>query len=195
MTFKLSSAALLGAAFALACPAHAQGPRATERGASVSKTNKENGKLAGEDRKFMETVARDNLAAAQAGKLAQSRSSSEQVKKLGQMMEDDHGKANEDLQKIAESRSVTLPGHPDGSQEKLLRKLQGKSGAEFDKLFVKEAVKDHEKAQKLFEKTQKDAQDPDVKAFAERSLPAITAHLDMARSISSGGSANARAGN
>ncbi|HKA44069.1 MAG TPA: DUF4142 domain-containing protein [Burkholderiales bacterium] len=195
MTFNLSRAALLGVAFALTCPAHAQGPRATERGASVSKTNMENGKLAGEDRKFMETVARDNLTAAQAGKLAQSRSSNERVRKLGQMMEDDHDKANKDLQKIAESRSVTLPGHPDGSQEKLLRKLHGKSGAEFDQLFVQEAVKDHKKAQKLFEKTQKDAQDPDVKAFAERSLPAITAHLDMARSISSGGSANARAGN
>ena len=152
--------------------------------ASADAKSKDSGKLSRDDRKFMETVARDNLTEIQAGKLAQHNASDQRVKKLGQMMEEDHGKANKELQKIASEKGVSLPSSPSKSESRMLKNLQGKNGEDFDKAFAKEATKDHEKAVKLFDKTRKNAKDPDVKAFADNTYAAISAHLQMAREIS-----------
>jgi putative membrane protein len=182
---------ILVAALALAGPVHAQstGAPSTKSAANDAK-GKDAGKLSKDDRKFMETVTRDNLTEIQAGKLAQSNAFDARVKKLGQMMEQDHTKANQELQKIASEKGVSLPSDPSKSQARLLKDLQGKNGADFDKAFAKATTKDHKKAVKLFDKTRKNAKDPDVRAFADKTYAAINSHLQMAREISGEGSAN-----
>ena len=103
---------------ACAAPAHSQSTGAapsTRATATGDAKSKDSGKLSRDDHKFMETVARDNLMEVQAGKLAQTRASDDRVKKLGQMMEQDHGKANKELQKIASDKGVSLPSQPDKS--------------------------------------------------------------------------------
>ncbi|HKU70973.1 MAG TPA: DUF4142 domain-containing protein [Burkholderiales bacterium] len=178
---------ILIAAILFPGPVHSQstGAAPTTRATSTGDAkSKDSGKLSKDDRKFMETVARDNLMEIQAGKLAQSRASDERVKKLGQMMEQDHSKANQELQKIASQKGVSLPSEPNKSQNRTLKDLESKNGAGFDKAFVKDATKDHQKAVKLFDKTRKNAKDADVKAFADSTYAAIDHHLQMAREIS-----------
>jgi putative membrane protein len=46
-------------------------------------------------------------------------------------------------------------------------------------------VKDHEKAASDFEKTSKNAKDPDLKNWASKTLPTIQDHLKMAKDIAS----------
>ncbi|HEX7778040.1 MAG TPA: DUF4142 domain-containing protein, partial [Vicinamibacterales bacterium] len=55
-------------------------------------------------------------------------------------------------------------------------------GAAFDKAYVAEMVKDHKQAITNFERAAKSA-DPDVKAFAEKMLPALKEHLSQAQAI------------
>ena len=52
---------------------------------------------------------------------------------------------------------------------------------EFDKAYMKQMVKDHEAAVKLFSRQADRDDDADAKAFAAKTLPTLQNHLQMAR--------------
>jgi putative membrane protein len=64
-------------------------------------------------------------------------------------------------------------------------KMMGLSGDAFDREYMNMMVKDHEKAVKDFEKVSTKAKDPDVRAFAAKTLPTLREHLQQARDIQS----------
>ena len=136
------------------------------------------------DRRFMTKAAQDGIAEVEAGKLAQSNGANADVKSFGQKMQQDHGKANDELNSIAQSKGVTLPTTTDRTQARLGRQLQGLKGDAFDKVYAREAgVKDHKAAVALFAREAKRGSDPDVKAFAAKTLPTLEEHLRMAQAM------------
>ena len=98
-------------------------------------------------------------------------------------MEKDHGKAGDELKTIASSNGMAPAGAPDKDHRKKLAELQEKSGADFDKAYMKEMVADHKKDVDDFRKQAKSAKDPDVKAFAQKTLPTFEEHLKMAQDL------------
>jgi putative membrane protein len=99
---------------------------------------------------------------------------------------------------IATSKGLALPGALSTDAQSKLAKMQALTGSEFDSRYIKDAgVKDHEKAVKLFQKQATDGKDPELKAYAAKTLPTLQEHLTMAQSLagtSSGGMKNANAG-
>jgi putative membrane protein len=96
-------------------------------------------------------------------------------------MVEDHGQANEQLKQIAEQKGIELPQElPDDAQQ-LHDELQQKSGAEFDQAYMDEMVSDHEEDVEAFEDYVESAQDPDLRNFAEQTLPTLREHLELAR--------------
>ena len=71
----------------------------------------------------------------------------------------------------------------DVSSDRHYRSLAKKSGTEFDKSYVDMMVDQHEADVKLFERAAKEAQDPEVRAFASRHLPSLRGHLEQANSL------------
>src|SRR5512138_630536 len=70
------------------------------------------------DRKFIEEAAVGGLAEVELGRLAQQKSQTTQVKEFASRMVRDHGKANDELKEIAESKGVQMPAAPDKSHQK-----------------------------------------------------------------------------
>jgi len=64
----------------------------------------------------------------------------------------------------------------------MLSKLQNQSGAEFDKAFVRMAIKDHKKDIAEFERARTDVNDAQLTAFIDKTLPTLRNHLQMAES-------------
>jgi len=97
-------------------------------------------------------------------------------------MEADHSKANSELRALITQKSVTVPGGmgPHTATKNRLDKLQG---ASFDQAYMREMVNDHVKDVREFETASKST-DPDVKAFAAKTLPTLQEHLKMAQDIS-----------
>ena len=135
------------------------------------------------DREFMKKAAQANIAEIEAGKLAQSKASSNDIKQFGEKMQQDHGKVLDELQTLAKSKGVALPTETDEKHKALAKRLAATSGKKFDEAYASNAgVADHKEAKQLFEKAAA-SKDPDVSAFAKKVLPDIEHHLEMAQDL------------
>ena len=138
---------------------------------------------AANDKAFMTEAANGGMAEVELGKLAASKAANAEVKKFAQMMVDDHSKANAELKTLAGTKNVTLPAEPDAAKKSTMDSLKALTGADFDNAYVKEMVEDHEKDVAKFEEESKTASDPDVKAFAAKTLPTLKLHLEAIKAI------------
>lgn len=150
------------------------------------------------DKNFVEEATEGGAKEVQLGQLASEKASSDQVKKFGKHMVEDHSKANSELMQIVRGKDVHVKGEAEMKEKRAAEKLRNASGAEFDRKYMQQMVKDHEKTVKLFEKEAKDGKDPQLKAFAEKQLPTLREHLKMARNLAdqvgAGGGEKAAAG-
>ena len=140
-------------------------------------------KLAAADQDFLKKAAQAQIAEVEAGKLAQNKAVSEDVKQFGEKMEQDHGKTLEELQALAKNTGVTLPEAPDAAHKAQAKQLETAEGKDFDKTYLAHAgVADHKAAKALFEKGAK-SKNPEISAFAKKTLPHIEHHLKMAQQM------------
>ena len=133
------------------------------------------------DEAWVVKIAKGGMAEVELGKLAAEKASSDAVKKFGQRMVDDHSKANDELKALAQNKKITLPTEI-GPEEKALRdRLVKLSGPAFDQAYMKAMLNDHLKDVGEFRTESRSGKDPDVKAWAARTLPTLEEHLKMAR--------------
>ena len=133
----------------------------------------------GDVQNFIRRAAESGMKEVEAGKQAQVQASNEQVKAFAQRMVQDHSKANQELLVIAETKGVELKaGRAQGHDMKAMGQ-----GQDFDRAYMAQMVKDHTEAVRLFEQQAERDADPEVKAFAQKTLPTLREHLEMARTI------------
>ena len=142
----------------------------------------ENGVIDSADKSFLQSAYEDGLAEIHMAGLGVKKTANEEIKAFAMKLEADHGKANGEMMTLAGNKKVTLAKKPDmidTGKEKLL----DAKGATFDKAFIDGMVKDHQKAVASFEKAANESKDPDVKAFAAKTLPTLKAHLSTAQDL------------
>lgn len=149
-----------------------------------------------QDHRFVMETAMGGLKEVELGRIAAQQGASDAVKQYGQRMVDDHTKANSELMTLATSKGMTLPTELDEKHRNDVTKLSGMSGAEFDRAYARMMVNDHKKKVDNFEKQSQRGGDPDLKAFATKTLPTVQEHLQMARALpgAEGGGDNSNAG-
>jgi putative membrane protein len=180
MRTKLTIALLISAALTASPSLLAQSKDTKDASA---KTEQKKGGLTGKDRKYFQDIAQANMAEVETGKLAQSKASSEEVKKYASHMIEDHGQMLEEQQAMAKAKGMQLPKQPKKEHQSALKKLEGMSGQEFDRAYMEQMVKDHDKTLKLVRETAKNAKDPELKQAAEKAAPDVEKHLAMAKQI------------
>jgi putative membrane protein len=139
--------------------------------------------MTSQDRDFVMDAAMGGLEEVELGRIAAQKGTSEAVKQFGQRMVDDHSKANSELMSIASSKGITLPTALDEKHQKDVTKLSAMSGAEFDRAYSKMMLSDHNKDVSEFEKQSTKGTDPDLKAFASKTLPTLQEHQQMAKAL------------
>lgn len=73
---------------------------------------------------------------------------------------------------------------PRDSAHSKLDKLKGESGKDFSSDFDSMQVSEHKDAVSLFERYAKGGENPDLKSWAGKTLPALKHHLEMAPDLS-----------
>lgn len=135
------------------------------------------------DKRFMHDAAQGGMAEVELGRLAAERASSEEVKKFGQRMIDDHTKAGDQLKEVAGKQGVQLPATLSTKDKMTKERLAKLRGGQFDKAYMADMVKDHVKDVADFRQESKMGSNAEVKDFATQTLPILEDHLRQAKSI------------
>jgi putative membrane protein len=131
--------------------------------------------------KFAGAAAQGGMTEVELGRLALQHAADSSVREFGQRMVTDHTAANAELKAIAARKNIQIPTEVSSDQKSMIEQLSKLSGAEFDKKYMSGMVKDHEEDVKDFQTQGNDGADPDIKAFATKTLPILQGHLQMAR--------------
>jgi putative membrane protein len=136
------------------------------------------------DQAFVSKALEGGVAEVQLGQLAQEKSQSTDVKQFGQKMVADHTQMGEKWFKpVAKQLGVSEPKGPSKKEKKLIEKLQGLSGQQFDTEYIQAMVKDHKADLKDFQNEAQMAQDPNVKQIATQGTTVIQQHLQLIQQI------------
>jgi putative membrane protein len=139
------------------------------------------------DQAFVKEAIQGDLSEVKVGQLAQQKGQSQDVKSFGQMLQQDHSQNLQQAQQLAQQVGVTPPTEPNAKQKAMYDKLSKLNGAQFDKAFAKDMVKDHKEDIAKFQKEAKSK--GEVAQFAQQTLPVLQKHLQTAQSIQNSGAA------
>jgi putative membrane protein len=166
----------------MALSASAQPPTPTQSPTPTpAKADKTADHAASADHTFVTKVAEGGMAEVKLGQLAADKATSEDVKKFGQRMVTDHSKANDELKALAQQKSITLPTDLNAKDKATYDRFSKLSGAEFDRAYMQHMLADHRTDVNEFKKESTSGKDPDVKAWAGKTLPTLEEHLKLAQ--------------
>jgi len=95
----------------------------------------------------------------------------------------DHTDAGQRLTAVAGRAGLDVPATSRKDVDKGLDALRKKAGADFDKAYVRQMLRDHERTVALFRAASDRAESPDLRSFAAELLPTLEHHLGMAREL------------
>ena len=141
------------------------------------------------DAQIASIVVTANQVDIDAGKLAESKGKSKDVKAFGKQMVTDHSGVNKQAVALVKKLKVTPEDNPTSQSlksggEENVKKLKGLKGAEFDKAYTDHEVAYHEQVLGAIDKTLvPNAKNEELKALIVKMRPAFVAHLEHAKMI------------
>jgi|SRR5579859_5738601 len=138
------------------------------RGADAAKSD-----LTVPERKFVERAASDDIAEIELSRLALDKSRDPEVRNYAQTVIDDHKRSLDELKKLANDQKFPLPTAATSQAEVQYAQLSKLDGERFDREFKKLMDKRHAAAIATYEKASKETQHPDLKSYADKTLPTL----------------------
>lgn len=139
--------------------------------------------LTPEDKEFLSSAGMAGLAQVQQSELALRTEASEAVQAFARRMVAEHSKSNAELQLLATMKGAALPTELAGAPQEAVHHLSQLTGAAFDSAYAQHMVADHRKAVADFEAALAKTQDADVRAWIEKTLPALRQHQQEAERL------------
>lgn len=100
------------------------------------------------------------------------------MKDFAQMMLDDHGKANAELEKLAKAKGLSMPSALDTQHQAKLDELSKLDGAELESAYRSAQIQAHDDALRLFQDASEHCSDKELREFAKSTLPTLQKHRD-----------------
>jgi putative membrane protein len=150
---------------------------------SLAASRSQTAGTAASDEQFVKEAAQGGMAEVKLGQLAEANGNNESVKKFGAKMVEDHSKASNELKEAAKKENLSLPADIDAKDKATYDKLSKLKGAEFDREYAQNMVKDHQKDVRAFQREADNGKDEVIRGFASQSLPMLQEHLKEARAM------------
>ncbi|WP_183561199.1 DUF4142 domain-containing protein [Mucilaginibacter sp. SP1R1] len=132
---------------------------------------------------FLNNGVETSQAIVKASGLAISNSRNQQVIQFAKKMIDDHTQLATDLKKLQADNFVTAEDSINTPHQQIISSLAQKHAAAFDKAYLQEIITEHQQEISLYNAAGKD-KSANISDFAQKTLPALNAHLDSAKAIS-----------
>jgi len=133
---------------------------------------------------FVTEAAQSDMFEIASSKLALERAD-DATKKFAQQMIDDHTKTSTELKGLVNGGKVkaTLPTDMSDDQKDMIEDLKSAKDDDFTKQYHSDQVDAHEDAVDLFKRYGEEGDQPELKAWAAKTAPALQHHLDMANDL------------
>lgn len=135
------------------------------------------------DREFIGKALQGDDSEKALGSLAEKRGASAGTRTFGHMLAADHGRARIQVLALAKKVRAPVPDKPTEEAAAEYGKLEGMSGASFDKEFARYMVEDHKNDIADFTAQASATRDPRIKALAKSTIPVLKKHLATAQSL------------
>lgn len=147
------------------------------------------------DRQFIIDAAQGGMAEVSLGQMASQRATNNAVKQYGQRMVQEHTRANTELLRLASQKGVTPPRDMGPKYRAAMDRLMQLPRASFDQAYISEAgINGHLESLAVYQRQAQLGQDPDLKAFAVKTLPIVQNHLQVAGNLKANNGAENRRG-
>lgn len=150
---------------------------------SCKKKTNNNEAISTQDRTFMMQASAGNTAEIQAAQLADSISDTTAIQAFAHMMISDHTTAQNDLKSLGSSISVSVTDSVDAMHQSMMDSLRMMSGRAFDSVYIIRQIADHQAAISQFQEEKNSGNRTEVIDYANKYLPKLQMHLQMADSI------------
>ena len=143
------------------------------------------------DAQIASIVVTANQVDIDAGKLAESRATNDEVKAFARLMVTDHSAVNKSATDLAGKLKVTPQNNPTSESlksggDKNLARLRTLTGTAFDKAYVDQEIAYHQQVIDALDKTLiPGAANAELKALLVKVRPAFVAHLEHAKRLQS----------
>jgi putative membrane protein len=132
---------------------------------------------------FIKEAATSDMLEIESSKLAQQKGNPDE-KKFAEQMIMDHTKTSSELKSmVSDSMKAAIPTALDDSSQKKLNKLRDAKPEDFASEYDPMQVSAHKDAVSLFERYAKGGDEPKLKTWAGKTLPALQHHLEMAQDM------------
>ncbi len=134
---------------------------------------------------FIKGAHEGGLTEIAASQIAKKNSTNAEVTGFADMMLKDHADIQKDVDELAASKFVMVVDSVNHDHKVILDSLAKKTGADFDKAYMKMMVADHTEAAELFE-WNKDSNYPEIREVVEKNIEKIKTHLTAAQKVAAG---------
>lgn len=120
-----------------------------------------------------------NLEEIKLGELAKTKSNTENVVQLADMLINDHTDLKQKLSTLADQKSMTLLPLSDDAQQ-TYNELKNLTTDDFDNAYINKMIKGHKMAIGIFSKDSTSLNDSDIRQYAIETLPILRKHINNA---------------
>lgn len=132
------------------------------------------------DMPFLREASSSNMMEIRLGQIAQNKASNSAVKQFGQRMISDHTNLQNQLTVAASNGGQTIPPGMFVSDQQQVNRIERLSGAEFDRAYMSQMIRGHQKAVNQFQTHSRSASSAQIRTLATNSLPVLQQHLSLA---------------
>ena len=142
------------------------------------------GQISDSDKSFIADASQGDLTETKLSQLALDKSSNADVKTYAQKMITDHAMLELKMKPFAEKAGVAPATELTAEHQAVYDKLNGLSGADFDKAYVEAMDKDHHEDLTKFKTEASTTKDPDLKKTVAQGTKVVAMHTKMADGMS-----------
>lgn len=134
---------------------------------------------------YVQTAGQSGLFEVEAGKVAERRARSAEIRRFARMMVRDHTDADGRIRAAAAASNppIPFPTALDPQHQETLAALRSVPRTEFDRQYMEGQVEGHREALELQQSYGESGGDPKLKAVASELTPIVRHHLDEAQTI------------
>lgn len=139
--------------------------------------------VASSDSNFARNACESSAAEIEMSQLAAANTKTKEVRSFARKLASDHERAEKQLSALFTRKQIAGEHELDLNYQTSLDELARLKGGAFDQAFKDEVIRAHENAIAAFQKEASEGSDPDLRAFAQKRLPELQRHLQVARNL------------